>query len=597
MKAARLVPLLGLALLAPALSGCVAPQDLDEASTPAEDLETDADLTRSEIEARLSKPTVDEVLYEETSYTASDGTRIGVNLFRPAPGEVNGSVPAIVVMTPYKTVEDILDRPYSQSMKEYFVPRGYALVFVDVRGTNDSGGCIGQTGERQAQDGYEAVEWVANRSWSDGEVGMFGASYDAETQQSTATLAPPHLETIVPVASITNQYLWFFKGGVPWARQETGMTAYAAIGATPPTDPDAASSYPDRFSCQAEAHREAADPEGQWNDFWEERYWKPGARDVEASVLYVHGLQDWNVKPDAIPGWYNDLETEKRAILGQWGHAYPDLADWTFLLHRWFDQELKGIDAAVHQGPDVLVEASNGQWREADAFPPTPDRNLTLYLRGDDMGEEGVLSPEEPRPTEDPDAYRDVPVPEEAGQRPPHVAYASEPLTEELHVSGVPDVRLHFSSSAEETHLVYRLLDVAPDGEAHWVDRGYRNARYHHGDLSDPQDLEPGTVYETRLSTYPVDHVFPDGHRIVLLVMSDDAWAERDQTTARNAIHHDAEHPSSVTLPVVDPPPSAFPSPPHPTADDVQDDRRLDPDARHPVELEAWGLGGFAGGG
>ena len=49
----------------------------------------------------------------------------------------------------------------------------------------------------RARDGYDTVEWAARQPWSDGNIGMYGASYMGATQWLAATHAPPHLKCIV----------------------------------------------------------------------------------------------------------------------------------------------------------------------------------------------------------------------------------------------------------------------------------------------------------------------------------------------------------------------------------------------------------------
>ena len=119
------------------------------------------------------------------------------------------------------------DGPYNANLVETFVPYGYAVAFADVRGNHNAGGCVDQTGPLQWQDGYDYVEWLGTQDWSNGNVGMFGISYDGETQFTTAMMAPPHLKTIVPMAAVSNQYDWNFYEGVPYETQPTlGMVAY-----------------------------------------------------------------------------------------------------------------------------------------------------------------------------------------------------------------------------------------------------------------------------------------------------------------------------------------------------------------------------------
>lgn len=57
-----------------------------------------------------------------------------------------------------------------------------------MRGTGESGGCLEQTAQNQIDDGGRVIEYLGRDApWSNGRVGMYGASYDAETQICWAT--------------------------------------------------------------------------------------------------------------------------------------------------------------------------------------------------------------------------------------------------------------------------------------------------------------------------------------------------------------------------------------------------------------------------
>jgi len=82
----------------------------------------------------------------------------------------------------------------------WFAANGYAYVLVDSRGRGDSGGTF--RAFREARDGYDTVEWLAQQPWCNGKVAMWGYSYMGYAQWATAKERPPHLATIVPTASV-----------------------------------------------------------------------------------------------------------------------------------------------------------------------------------------------------------------------------------------------------------------------------------------------------------------------------------------------------------------------------------------------------------
>jgi putative CocE/NonD family hydrolase len=80
---------------------------------------------------------------------------------------------------------------------------------------------------------YEVVEWVAGQSWSDGNVGMQGGSYDAITQLLGAAKQPPHLKAIVPTEAFADAYrdvkwhngIWDADFLTQWTLLQAGLSA------------------------------------------------------------------------------------------------------------------------------------------------------------------------------------------------------------------------------------------------------------------------------------------------------------------------------------------------------------------------------------
>src|SRR4051812_35373976 len=102
-----------------------------------------------------------------------DGTILRADVYRPgAPGRY----PVILVRTPYSKA----------GVGTYMNPvaaahNGYVTVQQDTRGRCESDGEFAFFRYEQ-EDGYDSVEWCAAQPWSNGRVGMLGASYFGATQ-------------------------------------------------------------------------------------------------------------------------------------------------------------------------------------------------------------------------------------------------------------------------------------------------------------------------------------------------------------------------------------------------------------------------------
>lgn len=178
----------------------------------------------------------------DVSITMSDGTVLRGNLIRPAHANgrtVDEKLPTIVNMTPYTKMvsalaAEVMNYPvlmpqlisllntinlrgtaisgYNElvgSLQSGFIdsfaydPKlirsGYNMLVVDVRGTGFSQGTWQVFGPRERQDTTEVLDWTAKQRWSNGKLGMAGASYSAINQLQAAADKPGQLDALFPV--------------------------------------------------------------------------------------------------------------------------------------------------------------------------------------------------------------------------------------------------------------------------------------------------------------------------------------------------------------------------------------------------------------
>ena len=120
-----------------------------------------------------------------------DGAKLNATIFKPR--NQSGALPVIFTFTPY-----ISDTYQDRAL--YFAKNGYVYALIDVRGRGNSEGHF-EPFVNEGRDGYDAVEWLAKQSLSNGKVTMWGGSYAGFDQWTTLKEAPPHLATIVPAAA------------------------------------------------------------------------------------------------------------------------------------------------------------------------------------------------------------------------------------------------------------------------------------------------------------------------------------------------------------------------------------------------------------
>jgi len=201
----------------------------------------------------------------------------------------------------------------------------------------------------------------------------------------------------------------------------------------------------------------------------------------------------------------------QRLVIGPWTHgnfsgsfperefgaaASSDAIDLSAIHLRWFDHWLKGIDNdALDTAPVRLYQPGTNAWREVDHWPLST-REEVLYLGYD--GTTGTLSAAQPAADGPAQSYRYDPqnpaptqidirsYPVEHGpldqtaveSREDVILYTSEPLAEELVISGWAHLLLHASSDCTDTEWHVKITDVDPDGRSKKVCQGCLRASY-----------------------------------------------------------------------------------------------------------------------
>jgi predicted acyl esterase len=505
----------------------------------------------------------------QTHYIEShDGTKIYVETWLPAPSGKNKppkDVPTVLVMTPYAALG------VDSTLINYLTARGFAVAYGHVRGTGNSGGCLEQTSADQIKDGAYTVEYLGKDApWSNGAVGMYGASYDAETQISTAGFGDPkrikYLKAIIPTASVGSQYDWNYMDGVPWELQPaTGNTAYLGISMIPGTDPGAAGQHAEKAECQDEVMTESANQTGDYTEYWKLREYRPGAPDVRAATLMVHGLRDFNVQPITLAGFFDQLSNDAphKGIFGVWEHAYPNShgvasswarADWMDMVVAWYDRYLKGLDTDVEQWPDVQVQASSGEWWAVKEFPTTGSRVGQLAL-----GPDGSLGTTTPKGET---VYQEQLItgqPEE-GQ---YAVFETPKVKAPLHITGQPMLDLWVMSDQPDGHVGVELEVIGRDGEPMEHQGGEAQATYGARSLQhiapmrrgwfeqgSGEELVPFEPTRATIRFLPTDLLVPKGGSLRLTVSGSVSYSKGDSRTSGAGstitILHDCHHVSAL---------------------------------------------------
>ena len=140
------------------------------------------------------------------------------------------------------------------------------------------------------------------------------------------------------------------------------------------------------------------------------------------------------------------------------------------------------------------------------------------------------------------------------------LVYSGDPLTEPVEVIGPVRLVAHVATSAADTDLTAKLVDVHPNGFAQRLCDGVLRLRYRCG-FSREESLTPGEVYEVCVAMWDTCLRLEAGHRLRLEVASSafpkidvnlgtggDMVTETGGVIAHNELWHTAARPSRLLL-------------------------------------------------
>lgn len=230
----------------------------------------------------------------------------------------------------------------SFTLNDYFLARGFASIYVSGIGTADSTGFM-TSGDYQQITAFKAViEWLNGKrvaytshrrdqqvkaSWSNGKVATTGISYLGTMSTGLATTGVEGLEVIIAEAGISSWYEYYRENGLvcsPGGYPGEDLDSLAELTYSRNLVAGDYLRHNAHYQTLLQGLVDQLDREtGDYNQFWEERNYLPHAQNVKATTVYVHGLQDWNVKPRHVYRIFNALakDHDKHLFLHQGDHV------------------------------------------------------------------------------------------------------------------------------------------------------------------------------------------------------------------------------------------------------------------------------------
>ena len=441
---------------------------------------------------------------ENTWIPMPDGIELAARIFMPDDA-TTAPVGAILEMLPYR--KRVGYRRSDDRTAAWLVPRGFALVRVDVRGTGESGGIIVNEYDLPEQaDVAPLVRWISRQPWCNGKVGMRGISYGSINAFQAAAKGIPELKAIVAAMGTENGYTddVHTLGGCVINEKVVWGTMWKQTMIDPP-DPELVG---DRWRGMWLERLQSQLPlVSEWmrhqlvDQYWRDRIVTDLSK-VKCAVYVVGGLEDSYI--NTVPRTLAGLDCPRKGIVGPWGHDWPQEGDpgprldWAFEETRWWDRWLNGNDNGIMDEPmlrSFIADATvaqrypadiPGRW-VAEARWPAPSitaRRLHLTsgktLQAAASPRARVAVPSALTiggciPVLSPTDMSSMAPTEQSDDDTLSLVFDSEPLAADIDIVGRPTLRLVFVADKPIAKVAVRLNEVAADGRSWLLTYGVRN--------------------------------------------------------------------------------------------------------------------------
>ncbi len=473
-----------------------------------------------------------------------DGIKLNATVYKPF--GMKEPLPLIVTFTPY-----VSDRFHEWGM--YFAKNEYVFVAVDVRGRGNSEGHL-EPMVNEGKDGYDVVEWLAKQPWCSGDVAMFGGSYGGFDQWSTLKEFPPHLKTILPVASghPSVDFPWpknikasYF---IQWMTFTSGVAANTNIFG----DLELWNSAFYRMYKDHRPFKELDQIAGNHSTHFQtwmqhpvpDAYYdvmNPSEKDfakIDCPILTITGHYD-DDQNGAMAYYkkhmkYGKPEVTKQhyLVIGPWDHAgtrqpqrnvggldfgEPSMIDINKLNKDWYDHVLKNkeVPEFLKKRVTYYVMGQN-VWKYADSLEDIPAKRRYLYLSSEngeanDVFKSGSLDFDKPQDVK-PDSYVYDPLDTRPGelelQPNPNdltdqtyalnlfgngLVYHSQPFENDAEITGYVKLYAWISMDVPDTDFIATLSEIKRDGSNVTLTRDFIRARYRES-LRQEKLVKPGEI-------------------------------------------------------------------------------------------------------
>lgn len=436
----------------------------------------------------------------------------------------------------------------SNSHIKTWVPRGFIVVHSSSPGTGLSQGAPTVGGINESLAPKAVIDWLCGRApgfdapkggtpvsayWSTGKVGMTGTSYNGTLPLAAATTGVEGLEVIIPIAPNTSYYHYYRSNGL--VRSPGGYLGedidvlYDFIHSG---DPEKRASNNARV--RDSIMRLGMDRKtGDYNDFWASRDYLNQMAPMKAALLMAHGFNDWNVMPEHSYRIYDrarSMGLDHQIFYHQNGHGGPPPL---WMMNQWFSHYLHAVDNGAGTGPKSWIVRESDPKDQPTSYPDYPhpdaqDVSIFAHLGGNKIGvldtTPNAVSSQEQLTD---DYHLSASELAKATNSQHRLLYATAPLKQPLHISGIATIKLKLASSKPAVNLSVYLVSLPwnSDPKAPITDniitRGWADPQ--NTNLLESAQLTPGEFVDVSFELMPDDQIIPSGAQIGLMIFSSDS--------------------------------------------------------------------------
>lgn len=281
----------------------------------------------------------------------------------------------------------------SYTLNDYFLPRGFANLYVSGVGTRDSQGLMTNGDYHQIEAYKNVIDWLNGRcraftdhtrrrqvkaDWSNGKVATTGISYLGTMSNGLATTGVDGLEVIIAEAGISSWYNYYRENGLVTSPGGYPGEDFDSLAELTYSRNLLAGDYirgNGAHHADLEKVKEKLDRKtGDYNQFWHNRNYLLNAHKVQAEVVFTHGSQDWNVKPLHVYQMFHALPThiKKHLFFHHGAHVYMNnwqSIDFRESMNALLSKKLLGLDSS-YQLPTIIWQDNTAPqtWQSLDDF-------------------------------------------------------------------------------------------------------------------------------------------------------------------------------------------------------------------------------------